>query len=101
MPKVPRELIKQIEIFEGVIAKLNDLVDGNKIKAELYGKDFQEPLNEVCQEALALRGKIEILKSNLEHALTAQYYDNSRFASVGRVIEGFLANSRSDEKADG
>ena len=39
MPKAPRELTKQIEVIEGVIAKLNDLVDGSKIKVELYGKD--------------------------------------------------------------
>lgn len=95
MPKAPRELIKQIEFFEGVIAKLNELVDGKKIKVELYGKDFLESLTEISQDGLALRGKIEIFKNNLEQALTSQYYENSRFASVGRVIDQFLTSEGS------
>ena len=100
MPKAPRELTKQIEVIEGVIAKLNDLVDGSKIKVELYGKDFLEPLTEICQDGLALRSKLEIFKNNLETALTAQYFESSRFASVGRVIDSFLSSEGSIVASD-
>ena len=91
MPKPPRELTKQIEILEGVIASLNDLISTEKIKVDLYGKDFLEPLSEMQQDGLALRGKIEIFKSKLEETLTDQYYGNERFASVSRVLDTFLS----------
>ena len=55
MTKAPRELTKQIEVFEGVIDSLNDIIDLNKIKTQNYGKDFQEPLAKLREEALALR----------------------------------------------
>jgi len=91
MAKPPRELTKQIEVIENIIANLNDLVDSNKIKVEYYGKDFLEPLNDIRQEGLSLRSKLEVFKSNLESALTTQYDENQRFAASQRVIDSFLA----------
>lgn len=95
MAKPPKELIKQIEILEGVITSLNDVVDVRKISMEYYGKDFQEPLTEIRQKALELRDSIEVFKSNLEYALTAQYSKtNERFASTKRVVENFLQGTK-------
>lgn len=90
MPKPPRELTKQIEILEKIIGNLNELISTDKIKMDLYGKDFQEPLTEIQQDGLALRGKLEVFKSNLEEALTEQYYSSERFASVNKVLDSFL-----------
>lgn len=92
MPKPPRQLTKQIEVLEGIIANLSDLIDAKKIKVEYYGEDFLKPLAEIRQEALALRSKLEIFKTQLEEALTAQYYNNERFASTKtRVVDAYLA----------
>ena len=97
MTKAPRELTKQIEVFEGVIDSLNDIIDLNKIKTQNYGKDFQEPLAKLREEALALRSSIELFKSSLEQTLTEQFYTNERFAYVEidpkKVIDTFLSRS--------
>ncbi|MBD3261447.1 MAG: hypothetical protein GF334_07165 [Candidatus Altiarchaeales archaeon] len=93
MPKPPKQLTKQIKVLEGTISNLSDIVDDKKIKVEYYGEDFLKPLAEIRQEALALRSKLEIFKSQLEEALTAQYYNNERFASTKtRVIDAYLAD---------
>lgn len=90
--KPPRELIKQVEVVAAVIESLNSIVDGNKLRSQYYGKDFQQPLADIRQNAVALRSQLEVFKDNLEHALTAQYYSpgNDRFASVRKVIDGYL-----------
>lgn len=97
MPKVPKELKKQIEIFEGVIDKLNDVIDLNKIKMQYYGKDFQEPLTKIREDALALRSSMELFKNTLEETLTDQFYTNERFAHAvvdpQKVIDTFLSRS--------
>lgn len=92
MPKPPRELTKQIEIVQGVISSLSDLVDIGKIKVQHYGKDFLDPLNDIRTKALELRNELEVFKGNMEYALSTQYSTNDRFASVsaGKVIERFL-----------
>jgi hypothetical protein len=97
MAKPPRELTKQVEVVDEVIASLDGLI-GGKIKVELYGKAFLEPLSEVRKMALELRSSLEVFKGNLEHALTAQYYSpqNERFASeetISKVIDNFLSKS--------
>lgn len=90
MPKPPRQLTKQVEIFEGVIKALNDLTDVNKIQMHFYGADFIEPLTELRSNALDLRNAIEVFKNNLEFSLGTQYEKNSRFASAKRVVENYL-----------
>jgi len=91
MAKPPRQLTKQVEIIEGIIANLGDLIDVNKIKAQYYGKDFLKPLSELRQDGLALRSKLEIFKNNLEYAMTAQFSESERFASTDKVIDSFLS----------
>lgn len=97
MAKPPRELTKQVEVVDEIISSLNGLI-GEKIRVELYGKAFLEPLSEIRKKALELRSDLEVFKGNLEHALTAQYYSpqNERFASedtVRKVIGTFLSKS--------
>jgi hypothetical protein len=99
MPKPPRELIKQIEIIDGVVASVNDLIDNKKIKVENYGKDFLEPLTRIRSKALELRNELEIFKHYMERALTEQYYSSDRFASevskeaAKSVVDQFLSRS--------
>lgn len=93
MPKPPKELTKQIVTIQEIIDGLNDVIGGNKIKIEYYGKDFVEPLSEIRKQALELRSKMEIFKSNLEYALTAQYSTSDRFASSSKVIDKFLTRT--------
>jgi hypothetical protein len=98
MPKPPRELIKQIEIIAEVTETLNILIDNKKIKVENYGKDFLEPLSKIRTKAMDLRNDLELFKSNMERALTDQYYSNSRFATevsdktTKSVIDKFLSS---------
>jgi hypothetical protein len=91
MPKPPRELTKQVMTIQEIIDGLNDVIGGNKIKIEYYGKDFVEPLGEIRKQALELRSKMEVFKSNLEYALTAQFSTSERFASSKKVIDQFLS----------
>ena len=91
MPKPPRELTKQVMTIQEIIDGLNDVISGNKIKIEYYGKDFVEPLGEIRKQALELRSKMEVFKSNLEYALTAQFSTSERFASSKKVIDQFLS----------
>ena len=91
MPKPPRELTKQVMVVQEIIDGLNDVISGNKIKIEYYGKDFVEPLGEIRKQALELRSKMEVFKSNLEYALTAQFSTSERFASSKKVIDQFLS----------
>lgn len=93
MPKPPRELTKQIMTIQEIIDGLNDVIGGNKIKIEYYGKAFVEPLSEIRKQALELRSKMEVFKSNLEYALTAQYSSSERFASSKKVIAQFLSRN--------
>jgi hypothetical protein len=93
MPKPPRQLTHQVEIFEGVIKSLNDLTDVNKIQMQYYGADFIEPLTDLRTKALELRNAIEVFKNNLEFSLGSQYLSNSRFASTLRVIDNYLSSS--------
>jgi len=93
MPKPPRQLTHQVEIFEGVIKSLNDITDVNKIQMQFYGADFIEPLSDIRTKALELRNAIEVFKNNLEFSLGAQYLKNSRFASAGRVLNSYLDSS--------
>lgn len=90
MAKPPRQLTRQVEIFEGVIKALNDVVDTNKIQMQYYGADFIEPLVNLRNKALELRNMIEVFKNNLEFSLGAQYQKNSRFAATKRVIKAYL-----------
>jgi len=90
MPKPPKELTKQIETIEGVIASLNNLLNTDKIKVQYYGKDFVGTLSELQQEALALRVKLETFKNELEESLTSQYDENMRFATE-RVVKAYLS----------
>lgn len=98
MPKPPRELIKQIEIIAEVIESVNTLIDNKKIKVENYGKDFLEPLNKIRSNAMELRNQLELFKSNMEVAITNQYYRSDRFASEiedktkKSVIDKFLSS---------
>ena len=99
MPKPPRELLKQIEIIAEVTENLNTLIDNKRIRVENYGKDFLEPLNKIRSQAMELRNNLELFKSNMERALTEQYYTNSRFANdvskeaTKSVIEKFLSSN--------
>jgi hypothetical protein len=93
MPKPPKELTKQILTIQDIIEGLNDVISGNKVKIEYYGKDFVEPLGEIRKQALELRSKLEVFKSNLEYALTAQYSTSERFASSKKVIDKFLTRT--------
>ena len=93
MPKPPKELTKQILTIQDIIEGLNDVISGNKVKIEYYGKDFVEPLGEIRKQALELRNKLEVFKSNLEYALTAQYSTSERFASSKKVIDKFLTRT--------
>jgi len=77
--------------IQEIIDGLNDVIGGNKIKIEYYGKDFVEPLGEIRKQALELRSKMEVFKSNLEYALTAQFSTSERFASSKKVIDQFLS----------
>jgi len=90
MAKAPRQLKRQIEIFEGVIKSLNDITDVNKIEMQYYGADFIEQLTELRSKALDLRNYIEVFKNNLEFSLGTQYESNSRFASAKRVVNNYL-----------
>jgi len=90
MSKTPRQLTRQVEIFEGVIKALNELTDVNKVQMQYYGADFIEPLTELRSKALDLRNFIEVFKNNLEFSLGTQYEKNSRFASAKRVVESYL-----------
>ena len=97
MPKPPRELVKQIEIISEVAGSLDDLISNKKIKLEYYGKDFIEPLNEVRTKAMELRNELDLLKNNMESAVSDQYYNSDRFASSElsisskKVIDNFLS----------
>lgn len=97
MPKPPRELVKQIEIIDGVINSVNDLIDNRKIKVENYGKDFLEPLTKIRAKGLELRNELEIFKHYMERALTEQFYNSDRFAgdvsaeSAKNVVHQFLS----------
>lgn len=100
MAKPPRELTKQIENIEAVIAGLSDLINDNKIKIQYYGKDFLSTLSEIQQEALALRNKLEEFKNELEETLTSQYGvdNNRRFAGAAdKVIEGYLSSVHKED----
>jgi hypothetical protein len=90
MAKPPRQLTRQVEIFEGVIKSLNDLTDVNKIQMQYYGADFIEPLTDLRTKAMELRNLIEVFKNNLEFSLGTQYEKNTRFASTKRVIDTYL-----------
>jgi len=74
MPQPPKELIDQIEIIASAIRSVNDLIDNNKIKIDNYGKDFIEPLTKIRTKAMDLRNDLEIFKTNMEKAVTDQYY---------------------------
>lgn len=89
--KVPRELLRQVTIVEGVIKALNDLTDTDKIQMQFYGSDFQEALVAMQKDAMALRGKLEIFKNKMEEAATYTFYDSARFASSEKVLDGFLS----------
>jgi len=94
--KVPKELLRQITIVEGIIKSLCDFTDVEKIQLQHYGDEFQEALVEMQKEAMALRGKLEIFKNKMEEAATYTFYDSARFASAksassDRVVDGFLA----------
>jgi len=89
--KVPKELLRQVTIVEGVIKALNDLTDTDKIQMQYYGDDFQEALVAMQKEAMALRGKLEIFKNKMEEAATYTFYDSARFASSDKVVDGFLS----------
>jgi len=99
MPKPPRELTKQIEVVADVIESVNNLIDNKKIKVENYGKDFQEPLTKIRTKAMELRNDLELLKNNMERALTEQYYSSDRFAGEvsddikESVINKFLSSN--------
>lgn len=99
MPKPPKELIKQIEIFSVVIESVNTLIDNKKIKVENYGKDFLEPLTKIRSKAMELRNDLELFKNNMERAVTEQYYSSDRFAgdvskeSAKNVITKFLSSN--------
>ena len=95
MPKPPKELTKQVAIIHDIIDSLNDVINDSKLKIEYYGKDFVEPLNEIRKQALELRSSLELFKSNLEYALTAQYSTSERFASETpkKVVDKFLSRS--------
>lgn len=94
--KVPRELMRQITIIEGVIKGLNDFTDTDKVQMQYYGADFQETLVEMQKEAMALRGRLEVFKNKMEEAATYQYYESARFASSDRVVDGFLSSDNED-----
>jgi hypothetical protein len=89
--KVPKELMRQISLIEGVIKGLNDLTDTDKIQMMYYGSEFQEALVEMQKDATVLRGKLEIFKNKMEEAATYSYYESARFASSDRVVDGFLS----------
>jgi len=92
--KVPRELIKQIEMMGEIITHLDKLIDPGKIKLELYGKDFREPLSDLRKKGLELRDELEVFKNNMEYAATEQFTTTSgsnRFASAKRVLDNFLS----------
>ena len=92
----PQELLQELQVLEGVIVTLNDLIDIGKLNTKHYGEEFRKPLTEIRQEGLALRSKLEIFKHNLEYALKEQYSEkpgNSRFASGAKVVDLFLAKS--------
>ena len=86
MPKPPKQLIKQIKIINDVADSLNDLISNQKIKLEYYGKDFMEPLNEARTKAMELRNDLDLLKNNMEFAVSEQYYNSDRFASEKPVV---------------
>jgi hypothetical protein len=99
MPKPPKELIKQIEIISEVIESVNTIIDNKKIKVENYGRDFLEPLTKIRSKAMELRNDLELFKSNMERALTEQYYSSDRFAgdvskeAAKNVITKFLGSN--------
>lgn len=100
MPKPPRELIKQIEIIDGVVDSVNDLINNKKINVEYYGKDFLEPLTKIRTKALDLRNELEIFKHNMERALTEQYYSSERFATESSVSTKNVVNQFLSTKTD-
>jgi hypothetical protein len=87
MPKPPRELVKQIEIINEVAESLDDLISNKKIKLEYYGKAFIEPLSDVRTKAMELRNELDLLKNNMESAISEQYYSSDRFASNNTSID--------------
>jgi UDP-3-O-acyl-N-acetylglucosamine deacetylase len=91
--KVPKELMKQITVIEGVIKGLNDFTDTEKVQMMYYGVDFQEALIEMQKDAMTLRGKLEIFKNKMEEAATYTFYESARFASSDRVVDGFLSGT--------
>lgn len=94
MPQPPKELIDQIEIIASAINSVNDLIDNDKIKIDNYGKDFLEPLTKIRTKSMDLRNDLEIFKTNMEKAVTDQYYTNNRFASK---VNGDIAKSVVDK----
>jgi len=94
--KVPKELMKQISVIEGVIKGLNDFTDTEKVQMMYYGVDFQEALIEMQKDAMVLRGKLEVFKNKMEEAATYSYYESARFASSERVVDGFLSSTNED-----
>lgn len=93
MVEAPQELKGQVEIFEGIINSLNDVIDVNKVPVQYYGADFIPQLNDIRQKALDLRNAVELFKTSLEYSLGAQYVKkNNRFASTKRVIKSYLGD---------
>jgi len=94
MAEVPNELKSQIEIFEGIIKSLNDIIDVNKVPVQYYGADFIPQLTDIRQKALDLRNAVEIFKTSLEFSIGAQYAKkNNRFASTKKVIKTYLGKT--------
>ena len=94
--KVPRELTRQVTIVEGVIKSLSDFTSTDKVQMQYYGEEFLEALVEMQKEAMALRGKLEVFKNNMERAATYSFYESARFASRKNVLETFLAGPNDD-----
>lgn len=103
--KVPRQLTKQIEYLESVVATLNGLIDGKKVNVENYDKDFLKKLSAIRKDGLDLRDKIQIFKGELEEAINEEYSvidKNPRFASedyarvdkeaAKKVVDSFITN---------
>ncbi len=108
MAQVPEVLTEQIEAFEEIIAVLNGLVDGTKIKLEHYDQKFLEKLSAIRKDGLELRDKIQIFKNSLEESVSQEYSNtgSSRFAAGGpgtktwrnveaakKVVDAFMTRS--------
>lgn len=94
--KVPRELIKQIEMMNEIIDSLNNLFSTGKIKLELYGQDFLDDLTDLRKKGLELRDELEVFKNKMMYAASEQFGGedtNSRFASAKKVVENFIVKS--------